>query len=124
MLSLSFSVLLASISWVSLATGQKVKIVSPVPGSPVVPGTTLNLTLEVDGDVCHQVALGFGLNSKPTDSKSLGHLLLGTLDTTKTPFDPSTKQLSYPLQIPATDKFTDGVTGPITLPVFVILIYV
>ncbi|KAH9822339.1 hypothetical protein DFH28DRAFT_882069 [Melampsora americana] len=124
MLSLSFSVLLASISWVSLATGQKIKIISPASGSLVVPGTTLNLTLEVDGDVCHQVALGFGLNSKPSDSKSLGHLLLGTLDTTKTPFDSSTKQLSYPLQIPGTDKFVDGVTGHITLAAFVISIYI
>ncbi|KAG0145853.1 hypothetical protein CROQUDRAFT_45154 [Cronartium quercuum f. sp. fusiforme G11] len=111
MFSSSSSLLLASISLVSLVTGQKVKIVSPESGCAVVPGSTLNLTLEVCGDLGHQVALGFGLNCNATDTKSLGNLLLGTLDTTTTTFDASTKQLTYPLQIPAADKFTDGVSG-------------
>ncbi|KAH9453705.1 hypothetical protein Pst134EA_024569 [Puccinia striiformis f. sp. tritici] len=118
MISLISTCLLLVNAVVSLATSSEttgtVKILSPLPGTSIHLGASLNVTLQIEKDSMkgsQQVLLGFGLNSEASSNPtSLGEVFLGLLNTTQTPFN-ATGQLTWSLSIPAREKFNSTATS-------------
>lgn len=83
----------------TVVSHSPLEIIKPLPDSSVHIGAPIDVTIKISRAAINnskQVLLGFGLNSEDSrNPKSLGDVFLGVLNTTQTPFDPTTGELSW-----------------------------